>query len=502
MERSGSAYMGVGARWHIDEPYGALVDKTCDGVILADARGRIKYVNPAAELLLDRERQELLGQPIVLPLKDADFTEIPFAHRDGTTVLVELRVAKVEWRGEPAYVISLRDTTGRSKAAEPEIAQCKPGFNQAAQVLSSNSPALRWVLDSMTDAVVVYDQSGRITSFNAAAQRLGLAPSCVAPEVESPHLCFFLKDQITPLAPEESPIARALRGESTGEVELFTAHWQSGFGRFITQSANPIRDSNGSICGCVLVARDITDRKRQESTLSRSEKLATAGRMAATIAHEINNPLAAMMNALFLISLDPSLSVSSQQTLKVAEIELRRIANLTRHTLGFQSQAGQLTSVDIPSLVDEVLDTYNFKLKNRSVHVIRKHCGESHIQAVESELRQIVSNLVTNGLDAVPANGSMFIRTAGPVMLDGNRPMMRITVADSGIGICEEGLQRIFEAFYTTKESVGTGLGLWATRELVRKYDGRIRVRSCVGRGSVFTVWIPTEHGKRAIHCV
>jgi PAS domain S-box-containing protein len=493
--------MGAGARWHIDEPYEALVDKICDGVILADAQGSIKYVNPAAELLLDREQQELLGRSIVLPLKDADFSEFPCVRKDGTTVFVELRVAKVDWQGEPAYVISLREATGRSKAAEPEIAQCKPEFNQA-QMFSSNSSALQRVLDNMADAVVVCDQSGRITSFNAAAQRLGLAPSWVVPGVESQHLCLFLKDQITPLPPDESPIARALRGESTGEVELFTAHWQSGFGRFITQSANPIRDSDGSICGCVLVARDITDRKRQESTLSRNEKLATAGRMAATIAHEINNPLAAMMNALFLISLDPSLSVSAQQTLKVAEIELMRIANLTRQTLGFQCQAGHLTSVNIPSLVDEVLDTYNFKLKNRSVHVVRKHCGESHIQAVESELRQIVSNLVTNGIDAVPANGSMFIRTAGPVMLDGNRPMMQITVADSGFGICEEGRQRIFEAFYTTKESVGTGLGLWATRELVRKYEGRIRVRSCMGRGSVFTVWIPTEHSKRTIHCV
>lgn len=494
--------MSAGARWYIDEPYGALVDKICDGVILADAQGSIKYVNPAAELLLDREQQELLGQPIALPLKDADFAEISCVRRDGTTVFVELRVAKVDWQGEPAYLISLRDTTGRSKAAEPESAQCKPWLNQTAQVLSSGPPALQRVLDSIGDAVVVCDQNGRVTTFNAAAQRLGLVPSCVAPGVESQHLCLFLKDQITPVSPDDSPIARALRGESTGEVELFTAHWQSGFGRFITQSANPLRDSNGAICGCVLVARDITDRKRQESTLSRREKLATAGRIAATIAHEINNPLAAMMNALFLISLDPSLSVSSQQTLKVAEIEVRRIANLTRHTLGFQSQAEQLTSVDIPSLVDEVLDTHNFKLKNRSVHVVRKHCGESHIQAVESELRQIVSNLVTNSIDAAPTNGTMIIRTAGPVMLDGNRPMMRITVADSGIGICEEGLPRIFEAFYTTKESVGTGLGLWATRELVRKYHGRIRVRSCAGRGSVFTVWIPTEHSKHAIHRV
>jgi signal transduction histidine kinase len=222
--------------------------------------------------------------------------------------------------------------------------------------------------------------------------------------------------------------------------------------------------------------------------------------MAATIAHEINNPLAAMMNALFLISLDCSLSDSSRKILRVAEIELRRIANLTQHTLGFRSQAGRFTSVDVPILFDEVLDTYTSKLKSRSVHIVRKHCGTSRVQAVEGELRQIVSNLVTNGIDAVPPNGSMFIRTAGPIMLDGKQPMMRITVADSGTGICREGMQRIFEAFYTTKESVGTGLGLWATRELVRKHKGRIRVRSCLGRGTVFTVWLPTEHAACAVH--
>jgi nitrogen-specific signal transduction histidine kinase len=493
--------MGAGARWQIDEPYRLFVDKICDGIILADARGTIKYANPAAELLLDCGQTELLGQSILLSLDEIDFIEVACAQRDGTTIFVELRVSRVDWQGEPAYMISMRDTTRRKKAAPTECAQRQTEFVSPAETPSSDSPALQQILDSMTEAVVVYDQSGRITSFNAAALRLGFVQSCGASGERSQHLGLLLKDPITPLPAGESPIARALRGESTGETEFFMASRQDALGKFITQSASPMRDSNGSLCGCVLVARDITDRKHQELIFSRNEKLVTVGRMAATLAHEINNPLDAMMNALFLISLDQSLSDSSRKTLKVAEIEVRRIANLTQHTLGFRSQAGPSTSVDITGLVDDVLEMYNSKLENRSVRVVRKHSGASHVQAIEGELRQIVCNLVTNGIDAVPPNGSMFIRTAGPIMLDGIRPMMRITVADSGTGICQAGLQRIFEAFYTTKESVGTGLGLWATSELVRKYKGKIRVRSCVGRGSVFTVWIPTGHRGHAVQC-
>jgi signal transduction histidine kinase len=223
------------------------------------------------------------------------------------------------------------------------------------------------------------------------------------------------------------------------------------------------------------------------------QKLETARRMATTLAHEINNPLAATMNSLYLVLQDQSLSKSTRQKLKLAEREVKRIAHLTRQALGFYEESGPPSSVELSELVDGVLDLCASKLASKSIQVIREHHGVSHVCAIEGELRQIISNLVANGIDAVPDNGTIHIRTTCPMSVNGI-PMMRLTVADTGAGISQENLNRIFEAFFTTKQSVGTGLGLWATRELVNKHKGTIRVRSVVGRGSVFTVWIPTAY--------
>jgi len=113
------------------------------------------------------------------------------------------------------------------------------------------------------------------------------------------------------------------------------------------------------------------------------------------------------------------------------------------------------------------------------------------VNGIEGEIRQIVSNLVSNSIDALPPKGTLHIRTGGPVCLNGDRPMVRLTIADTGAGISAEDTQRIFEPFFTTKASIGTGLGLWVTKELVSKHEGRIRVRSRMGKGTVFSVWLP-----------
>ncbi len=255
----------------------------------------------------------------------------------------------------------------------------------------------------------------------------------------------------------------------------------------------PVRSESGEISHFVGIQVDITDRKRANEALIQSEKLASVGRMAATIAHEINNPLSATMNAVFLANSDPALSQSTRQMLEIAERELRRVAHITKQTLGFYKESGLSVAVPLPELLDGVLDLYESKAHNKSICVQRKYACKVAVQAVEGELRQMISNLVTNSLDAAREKGTLHVRAAGPFPVANSRPMVRLTIADNGSGISPRDLERIFVPFFTTKPAIGTGLGLWIVSELTKKNDGRIQVRSQQGRGTVVALWLPTE---------
>jgi PAS domain S-box-containing protein len=486
--------MSVGSQGKFDEQYRLLIDKVSDGLVVTDMHGIVQFANLAAAMLLGREQRELLGRPIGLPLISADVAEIDPGRKDGKAAFAELRVAHIDWQGEPAYLLSLRDITLRRETATELLPHLKE-LIQSEQADRHQTRILKLILNSMTDGVVACDRDGRFVMINPAVQRLlGSTPVGIAPEMWAKHFGLFQKDGTTPEPVGESPLARAIRGESVEEVELPNHNQQHGEGRVVTETARPIWDSKGGLHGGVVFLRDITDRKHAETGLLKTEKLATAGRIAATIAHEINNPLAAAMNSVFLVLQDQSLSETSRQTLNGVERELKRIAHFTKQALGFYREPGQPTSVHVPELVDEILDLFASKLKDKSMCVVRRYHGVSRVQAIEGELRQIISNLVANSIDATSRNGTMHVRMSCPVQFNGAHPMMRLTIADSGKGICAEDLGRIFEPFFTTKESIGTGLGLWVTGELVRKYDGKIRVRSRLGKGSVFTVWIPTGH--------
>ncbi|HUO60045.1 MAG TPA: PAS domain-containing protein [Candidatus Acidoferrales bacterium] len=249
------------------------------------------------------------------------------------------------------------------------------------------------------------------------------------------------------------------------------------------------------------VETDITERKRAQEVLLRSEKLAATGRMAATIAHEVNNPLAAAMNAVYLARTNLANANQTSEMLELAEQELRRAAHITQQTLGFYRESGGLEQVTLPNLVHEVLSVYATKLQNRKISVQcrfscnlgsrRDGCPEKCEQCAgclfvhAGELRQIISNLLANGIDALSDGGVMHIR----VLRLSDR--VQLTIADDGHGIRTEHLKRIFEPFFTTKETTGTGLGLWVTQELVRKHNGIISVRSRRDKGTVFRLTFP-----------
>jgi len=233
--------------------------------------------------------------------------------------------------------------------------------------------------------------------------------------------------------------------------------------------------------------------KKAEEELIASEKLASAGRMAAVLAHEINNPLAAVMNLLFLAQTTADTPGPAHQYLKMADDELKRIAHITRQTLGFYRESSVSTNFLVVTLLNSVIDLLQAKMVSTQV-IVEKQCDDLlQITAIFGELRQVISNLMLNSLDALGEGGRITLRASSSRNpLDGSS-RIRITIADNGQGISAATLQRIFEPFFTTKGSTGNGLGLWVCKQIIEKHGGSIwaRSRTCEPQGTTFSVVLP-----------
>ena len=233
--------------------------------------------------------------------------------------------------------------------------------------------------------------------------------------------------------------------------------------------------------------------KKAEDALIGSEKLASAGRMAAVLAHEINNPLAAVMNLLFLAQTTADTPEPVRQYMKMADDELKRIAHITRQTLGFYRESSVPTTFHVATLIDSVIDLLQAKMVSTQV-IVEKQCDDLlQVTAIFGELRQVISNLMLNSLDALGEAGRVTLRAStSRNPLDG-RSCIRITIADNGQGIDAVTLPSISDPFFTTKGSTGNGLGLWVCKQILEKHGGSIRVRSrtCEPQGTTFSIVPP-----------
>jgi PAS domain S-box-containing protein len=267
---------------------------------------------------------------------------------------------------------------------------------------------------------------------------------------------------------------------------------RDGVYRTMLAKAVPSRDANGKVLEWVGMHTDITDRIQAEDALRRTEKLAATGRLAASIAHEINNPLEAVTNSLYLALLDEKLDEETRYYLKTAETELQRVARLTTQMLRFHRQSRQAKLAAMGALMDSALELFAGRMAATAIEVEREYRTDVQILCRGDELRQVFANLVSNAMDATPTGGRLRVRIAKSHAWNAERTAgVRVTFADNGTGIPAELQGQIFEPFMTTKASSGTGLGLWVSAGIVQKHRGRFSLRSKVGQGTVFSVWFP-----------
>ncbi len=244
----------------------------------------------------------------------------------------------------------------------------------------------------------------------------------------------------------------------------------------------------------------MAQRRKTEVALLQSEKLAVAGRLAASIAHEINNPLEAVTNLLFLIGASSSLEETKIYAETAAD-ELARVSEIAIHTLKFFRQLSKPTSVYLSELVESALVLYRARLVSARVTVQKDFRACPPMTAMAGELRQVVVNLVGNALDAMRSGGTLSIRIDhGREYSNGSRPGVRLTIADSGAGISPEIKSRLFQPFVSTKGDTGTGLGLWVSSEIVRKHGGTIKFKSSSSppaTWTVFSIFLPSQFQSR-----
>jgi signal transduction histidine kinase len=243
--------------------------------------------------------------------------------------------------------------------------------------------------------------------------------------------------------------------------------------------------------------RDYVRQQAQaEEALRQTEKLAVAGRLAATIAHEINNPLEAITNIVWLLQHNPSMPDDARAYLNTAQDELARVAHIAKQTLGFYQENSRIGQVDIGEVLEGVLSVFAARLRNKQIRIEKDIDVECKVAGRAGELRQVFANLLSNSIDAVAQRGTIRIRAASAASR--GHGGVRVLIADNGSGIPSLHRDRIFEAFFSTKGAVGTGLGLWVVKDLVTKHGGSVQVRSRNGSGpswTVFAVFLPTgEH--------
>src|SRR5437667_3256723 len=342
------------------------------------------------------------------------------------------------------------------------------------------------ILPATEHSIISFTVDGIVTSWNRGAQ--ALYSYSQAEIVGRPISVLVPPDKLEEFG---NNMARLNREERVGSYQTERLD-KNGTRITVLLSVSPLRNEQGKLVGASAIARDVGAQRRTEEALRRNERLATAGRLTAAIAHEIKNPLEALTNLVYLARRDAS---GRDEYLGLAEKEIGRLDSIAQQALGFVREGASPERLDVGKILEEVVQLYLRKLQ--ATHIaLDKRCGEQlEILGYPGELRQLFSNLILNATESMQGGGRLRLRVVRTHERSGDRrPGVRVTIADTGSGIPSANMPHIFEPFYTTKKDGGTGLGLWLAYGIVQKHGGWMRVMSRTAPGSsgtVFMVFLP-----------
>jgi PAS domain S-box-containing protein len=471
----------------------AIIESSDDAIISKNLRGVITSWNGAAQRVFGYAAEEIVGQPILRLVPEelhSEEAEILEKIRAGERIdhYETIRVRKGGEKFSVSVAISpVRDKSGQIVGAS-EIARDisdRKRFDDSCFRLAA-------IVDSADDAVISKDLNGIIKTWNQGAYRMF---GYTSEEMVGQPMLRLIPEE---LHYEEDEILRKLRaGERIDHYETTRAQ-KNGDLVNVSVTISPIRNNEGKVIGASKIARDISDRKRMEKVLIQSEKLAATGRMAAAIAHEVNNPLESLMNLIYLARQNCSASPKAQDYLLTAEGELERVSHITRQTLGYYRDTGSPSEVYFHDLIENVLGVYQSKLLASGISVESSFNDLRKIFVSRGEMLQVFSNVIANAIDAMKEGGKLSLSLRNITVRDGDG--IQTIIRDDGVGIGREDLEKIFEPFFTTKGDLGTGIGLWVTKQLVEARGGQITVTSSAERGksgTTVTIYIPFATYKR-----
>lgn len=486
-----------------------ILESIGDAVIVTDAKTQIIRMNAVAELLTGWVREEANGRPLA---------EVFNIVSEETGVVVESSAQEVKRHGK---IVSLANQTilkskrGRQTYIDESGAPIRndrgdlTGIVLVFRDISDRRTAeqererlQRELLRQYTEMKAIYETSSvalamidpvdlRYVRGNPKLAEILHAPIeqiLGSPVFDLAHDVAGLRDALLTAASGTPVLGKVIEGTLVNTPGIRRS-WQVEY--------IPVFSEQGAVEMIVASSIEITEQRQAQTALMQNEKLAAVGRLAASIAHEINNPLEAVMNCIYLARTELNVSRETQELLDTAERELRRVSAITSQTLRFHKQSTKAVPISCEALIDGGLSIYQGRILNAGILVEQRTRACRAVTCFDGEIRQVLNNLVSNAIDAMHSSGGrLMLRSREATNWKTGARGLVLTVADTGPGMTQETLKRVFEPFFTTKGAGGTGLGLWISCEIVNRHGGSLRVRSGQhpgASGTVLALFLPFE---------
>jgi PAS domain S-box-containing protein len=487
-----------------------MLNSVDDPVLVADSQNDILHFNRRAEHLFRATDDDSAGKRRAVSMNNFLFTaslsgwslergardpnrEVTLVDPiDGSELIFEViaRPSLNHRSGERGTVSVLKDVTA-IRHMTVELTRSAQRIQTADEEIRGERDRLDLVLRSVPNPIIVVDNDNQIISMNAAAQGL-FTPDGGKPQHslanDAKFTSFLAQLRLDPTTDERT------------ELTLIDPHTEERLEMEVT--ARQVRDSHGAVVAIVSAMQEVgrlreLERRRLQQVLFETEKLAATGRLAASIAHEINNPLEAVQNSLYLLGGAVKEESPHRRYLDIAQRETQRMSRILRQMLGFYRPQKDATPIDVNVLVEEAEALVAKRLRTAKVTFVRELAPElPEVRGSADQIKQVLLNLFLNGVEAMPKGGTLTVTTrAGDAEGDIPFAAVRIEVRDTGEGMDKDTEARIFEPFFSTKTERGTGLGLWVSHGIVQGHGGTLKVRSRVGVGTTFIIALPIGAG-------